>query len=119
MPEIQVNPPVVKVNSVLTFLGKVWAVLEQVDTVINKHLTALVNGYSVVVILIVAAAYMLIEPLVGVLLTIPAMVIKWVLDALAITIPAVISAVPFILEIALGLLVLVELVNLVKRILKR
>lgn len=114
----QTPVPVVAENFVVKFVKDVWAKVEAVDTQLNAWITAITNGHSTIAIVAAAALYWLVKPFLGLLLTVPEMLTKLILDTLAVAVPAVIGAVPMILGVALGLLAIVEIKNLLKKFIK-
>jgi hypothetical protein len=106
--------PAPKVNPIINFLTGLWNKIESVDSSINSFINKITNQQPVLIVAIAAVIYYFVRPFVSVIVAIPAELIKVSLSALAVVVPFIINAIPYILEVCVGLLVLVEIVNFVK-----
>lgn len=104
-----------KPGVVAGFLASAWAKIEEVDALINKFVAKISDGHSTLFVAAVAVGYWFLRPFVGILLSIPAKLTEILLQVLAVAVPTVINAIPYILMVAIGLLLVVELVNLLKK----
>lgn len=105
-------------NFVVKFVKDVWAKIEGVDFSLNAWISKVTNGNTTLAVIAAGIVYWLVKPFVSLIWTLPATVTKVILDGLAVAVPAVVGAVPTIVGIALGLLAIVELKNLLKKIFK-
>lgn len=105
-------------NFVVKFVKDVWGKVESTDASINAWITKVTDGHTTLAIIAAAGLYWLVKPFIGLIVTLPAMLTKVILDALAVAVPALIGAVPSILGVALGLLAIVEVKNLLKKFIK-
>ena len=124
MAETPVTPTpdvVVKVeNSVVSAVKNVWAKVEELDSTLNAWVTKVTNGHTTLAIMLVAVAYWLlpVKAILEFVLQVPALTTKYILLALAVAVPALIDAVPYMIGVVLALLAIVEVKNLLKKIVK-
>lgn len=107
-----------KANPVVAFFTELWNKIESVDASVNAFVSKLTNGNSAIAIVAAGILYTLVKPYFSFVMSIPATLSRVVLDILAVVVPTVIGAVPTIVEVALGLLILVEVINLLKKVVK-
>jgi len=104
-----------KPGIITSILNSFWSKLEEVDTAINSFVAKVSNGHSTLFIAAVAVAYWFIRPFFGFILSIPAKVTEILLQVLAVVVPTIINSIPYIVLVSIGLLLVVELVNLLKK----
>lgn len=108
-------PEVKKPGFLTSLLSSFWAKLEDVDAKVNQFVAKISDGHSTLFIALVSVAYWFVRPFFGFILLIPAKLTEVLLQALAVVVPFIINAIPYILLVGLALLLLVELVNLLKK----
>jgi ABC-type uncharacterized transport system permease subunit len=122
MADTPVTPdPIVKAeNSVVSAAKRVWAKIEEIDNLFNAWVTKVTDGHTTIALVALAVAYWLlpIGTILGFILKVPELATKYALEALAIAVPAVIGAVPYMIGIVLAAFAIVEVVNLLKKVIK-
>jgi hypothetical protein len=107
-------------NSVVTFVKNLWGDIETADVALNKWVSSVTQGYTTLALVVVAVLYWLlpIKAILDFILTIPAWLVKTLLDGAAWLIPTLIGAIPYIIGIVLVLLAVVEVIAAIKKLVK-
>lgn len=118
MSEVTNQPPVTEKKvpgKIASALSVLWNTVEEVDKKINTLVAKISDGHSTLFVAAIAVGYWFLRPFVGIIFSIPAKVTEILLQVLAVAVPAVINAIPYMILVAIGLLLIVELVNLLKK----
>ena len=107
-------------NSVVAFVKGLWNSIVTLDANLNKWVSTVTSGYTTLALVLVGVAYWLlpIKEILDIIVAVPAWVTKFLLDSLAVLVPAIIQAVPFLIGVVLVLLAIVEIVNALKKLIK-
>lgn len=119
MAESGVTPVASKPNPIVAFVTGLWNKLEAVDAQINSIINKITNQSPIVVVVIGFLLVHFLTPVLSLVTDIPATISGLILSGLAVAIPFICHAVPFIFEAAVGLILLVEAKNYIVGLIKK